>query len=187
MTPTIRDFPDYFETERLLIRAPRPGDGKIINAGLRESIVELRPWMPWAKEIPPVEESEQFARRGAAGWLMQDDMPLLIFRRTDGVYLGGSGFHRIEWAIPSLEIGYWLRTSQTGNGYMTEAVIGMTKFAFEVMGVERIEIRCDSRNTRSAAIAQRAGYTREALFRHHLRAPDGSLRDTLVFARLAGD
>jgi ribosomal-protein-serine acetyltransferase len=184
---TFRDFPDHLETERLLIRAPRPGEGAVVNAAIRESIKELRPWMPWARELPPVEDSEQFVRQGAAGWIMQDNLPMLIFRREDGLFLGGSGFHHVKWSVPSVEIGYWLRTSATGQGYMTEAVIGQTRFAFEAMGVERIEIRCDSRNTRSAAVAERAGYTLEARFRHHMRVPDDSLRDTLVFARIRED
>jgi RimJ/RimL family protein N-acetyltransferase len=67
---------------------------------------------------------------------------------------------------------------------MTEAVNGLTALAFEKLGAERMEIRCDARNTRSAAVAQRAGYTLEAHLRRDSRAPDGTLRDSLIFARL---
>jgi RimJ/RimL family protein N-acetyltransferase len=76
-----------------------------------------------------------------------------------------------------------VRTTLAGNGYITEAVLRITTFALEELGAQRIEIRCDPRNTRSAAVAERAGYTLEAHFRNHMRAPDGGLRDTLVFAR----
>ncbi len=179
----IRTFPDHFETERLLMRAPRPGDGAAVNAAVRESVEELRPWMPWAQNIPTVEESEVFARRGAAHWLLQDNLPLLLFRKEDGLFLGGTGFHAIDWGVPRVEIGYWLRTSEVGHGYMTEAVIGQTRYAFEELHVMRIEIRCDARNTHSAAVAERAGYRLEARFLKDLRAPDGSLRDTLVYAQ----
>ena len=185
--PTLRNFPDHLETKRLLIRAPRPGDGATVNAAVRESFAELHAWMPWAQEMPPVEETEQFVRRGAAGWLMQDNLPMLIFRRDDGLFLGGSGVHALDWTVPKVEIGYWLRTSATGQGYMTEAVIGLTQFAFEALGAVRIEIRCDSRNARSTAVAERAGYTLEAHFRCHERAADGSLRDTLVYARIKAE
>jgi RimJ/RimL family protein N-acetyltransferase len=53
--------------------------------------------------------------------------------------------------------------------------------------MRRVEIRCDARNAPSAAVAERAGYTLEARLRQHRRAPDGTLADTLVYARLRGE
>jgi RimJ/RimL family protein N-acetyltransferase len=56
-----------------------------------------------------------------------------------------------------------------------------------VLKARRIEIRCDARNTRSAAVAERAGYTLEARLHHDTRAPDGSLRDTLVYVKFPSE
>ena len=42
--PLLLDFPDAIETERLLIRAPRPGDGAALNAATIASLDHLRPW-----------------------------------------------------------------------------------------------------------------------------------------------
>ena len=39
--PILMDFPESFETERLLIRSPLPGDGPELHAAVRESIEEL--------------------------------------------------------------------------------------------------------------------------------------------------
>jgi RimJ/RimL family protein N-acetyltransferase len=89
--------------------------------------------------------------------------------------------------VPRFEIGYWVRASLEGQGYITEAVNGITDFAFNVLGAMRVEIRCDARNTRSAAVAQRAGYVQEARMRCQRRDPFGELTDTLVFARIADD
>ncbi len=176
--------PDHFETERLLIRAPLPGDGRAINDAIRESIDELRPWMPWAKEVPSVAESETFAREAALRFRNREELPLLIFRKSDGQYLGGSGMHNIAWDVPRFEIGYWLRTSATGQGYMTETVGGVAGMAFETLNAVRVEIRCDSDNAKSAAVARRCGFTLEATLRRESRTPDGRLRDTLIFALL---
>ena len=68
---------------------------------------------------------------------------------------------------------------------MTEAVRAVTAFAFGQLRAERIEIRMDSRNTRSSAVAERVGYTREACLRRQARGVDGSLRDTLIYVKLA--
>ncbi|HEV2744243.1 MAG TPA: hypothetical protein VGV91_13895, partial [Rubrobacter sp.] len=60
--PITRDFPDAFETERLLIRSPMPGDGPELYAAVRESMEELLPWMPWPAEHGTGEDSEASVR-----------------------------------------------------------------------------------------------------------------------------
>jgi RimJ/RimL family protein N-acetyltransferase len=180
--PLLLDFPDQIETERLIIRPPRPGDGAAANAAIRESIHELRPWMPWAQTTPNVEETEAVYRSGAARFIAREDFLLTLWRKSDGQFVGGSGLHRIDWSVPRMEIGYWCRTSLIGQGYITEAVIGITRFAFEHLYAQRLEIRCDAHNARSAAVAERAGYVLEARLHRHLRAADGvGLRDTLIY------
>lgn len=44
--PILMDFPESFETERLLIRSPLPGDGPEMHAAIKESLGQLTPWMP---------------------------------------------------------------------------------------------------------------------------------------------
>lgn len=179
------NFPDHFETERLLIRAPLPNDGRAVNAAISESLAELRPWMGWAQTAQSVAETETWVREAALRFRTHEDLPLLLFRKSDDLFVGGSGLHNIDWEVPRFEIGYWVRTSLSRQGYITEAVNGIVAFAFDTLNAIRLEIRCDARNGRSAAVAERVGFTREARLRCHSRAPDGKLRDTLVFARLS--
>ncbi len=181
--PALLDFPEQFETERLLIRPPRPGDGAIMHAAVMESLAELRLWLPWALNPADAEGYEAICRRKYAEWLLREDLMLTLWRRADGVFVGASGLHRIDWSVPRMEIGYWCRTSLSGQGYITEAVRGITRFAFEHLGVKRLEIHCDESNTRSVAVARRAGYTLEALRHHYMCGTDGTLRNVLVFVR----
>jgi len=181
--PLLFDFPDQIETERLIVRAPRPGDGAHSCVAIAESLEELRPWMPWAQVAPTQDESEAVYRRAISEWHARTNLMMVMFRKSDGLFVGGTGLHRIDWTVPRFEIGYWVRTSLQRQGYVTEAVNGLTDFSFNVLGAQRIEIRCDVLNTRSAAVAQRAGYTLEARFHHDSRGVDGSLRDTLIFVR----
>ncbi len=183
----LRDFPDHLETERLILRAPRPGDGAAGNEAIRESARELQPWMPWANPLPTPEDTEEVYRRMAAQWLMRESLPLILLRKEDGLFVGGSGLMCRDWNVPFFEIGYWVRTSLQGQGYITEAVLAQTRFAFDVLGARRIEIRCDARNTRSARVAERAGYTLEGRLRHFVRAVDGTLADILIYALTADD
>ena len=88
----------------------------------------------------------------------------------------------IDWEVPKFEIGYWCRTRFTGQGYVTEAVRGITAYAFDTLAARRVEIRCDSRNLPSVRVAQRAGFLLEGELRNNEVGTDGSARDTLIFA-----
>jgi ribosomal-protein-serine acetyltransferase len=185
--PILLDFPESFETERLIIRAPRIGDGQTINDAVRESLENLKPWMPWAQSLQTVDETEERVRQGIVRWLLREDLWMLLYRKSDGLYVGGSGLHRIDWSVPAFEIGYWVRTSLQGQGFISEAVAGITNFGFAVLGGERIEIRCDTRNQRSANVAKRTGYTLEGTLRHDFWANDGMIRDTHIFGMIRSE
>lgn len=184
MNPLLLDFRDEFDSQRLCIRSYRVGDGPALNAGVLESLAELRPWMPWAQALPTVEESEAVCRRARWRFLAREDLMLGLFLKQGGDFVGGSGLHRIDWSVPRFEIGYWLRTSCCGRGLMTEAVGAIAGFAFDVLSAQRVEIRCDSRNAPSRRVAERAGFSLEATLRRESRDTEGELCDTLLYARL---
>ena len=182
MNPILLDIPESFETDRLLIRCPRPGDGAEVNAAIRESVDDLRPWMPWVNPIPTAEQTEERQRRARAEFLQRSDLPLNLYLKGSLAFVGGSGLHRMDWTVPRFEIGYWCRTRFQGCGYVTEAVAGITRFAFETLAANRVEIRCDVRNARSRGVAERCGYTLEGTLRNNGRRVDGSLRDTHIYS-----
>lgn len=183
--PILFDFPYSFETERLTIRGPLPGDGRGVREAVVESQEELKPWMPWSMEIPSEEDYEIRVREGRLKFLAREDLWLMLLLKGTNTYIGGSGLHRIDWSVPKFEIGYWVRTSYAGKGYITEAVNGITAFAFNTLGARRVEIRCDTKNERSAAVARRAGYILEGTFHQDARDHFEQLRDTHIFARVA--
>ena len=109
---------------------------------------------------------------------------LLLLLKGTLTLVGSSGLHRIDWGVPKFEIGYWCRTRFAGQGYVTEAVQGITAFAFEALGAQRLEIRCDSRNSPSARVAERAGFQLEGELRNNELDTSGHLRNTLVYAMI---
>ncbi|MBP6787780.1 MAG: GNAT family N-acetyltransferase [Candidatus Promineofilum sp.] len=186
--PILLDFPYSFETERLIIRGPLPDDAAPLRQAVVESQPELKPWMPWAVEVPSEEWYRVRVREGRLKFLAREDLWMMLTLKENGLMIGGSGLHRIDWSVPKFEIGYWARTSHAGQGYITEAVNGITRFAFETLGAQRVEIRCDVNNERSAAVARRAGFTHEGTLRHDARDHiTGGLRDTHVFAQVRAD
>lgn len=187
MDPILVDIPESFESERLIIRAPLWGDGALLNEAVRESYKELKPWMPWLGEgIPSIEESEINLRKARLEFLERKDLRLLLVDKKNGKVIGSSGLHRINWQVRKFEIGYWLHTAYTKQGYVTEAVHAITKYAAEVLDANRIEIRCDARNDKSASVAKRCGFTLEGILRNETSDVEGEIVSTMVFAKVRG-
>ena len=139
MDPVLIEVPERIETERLILRCPRPGDGPTVNEAERETRAELRPWMPWAHTEKSLDDSEAYCRRMQARYLLREDLAMFIFERDvmgrEGRFLGGTGLHRIDWSLRGFEIGYWRRTGCGAQGYVTEAVRALARFAFDRLGV----------------------------------------------------
>ena len=120
MNPILKQIPYSFETERLTIRGPLAGDGVKVRTAVLESHEALKPWMPWAVEVPNEEFYDIRVREAELQYLGRKDFWLLIFLKESGLLIGNSGLHSGDWEIPSFEIGYWLHSAHTGNGYITE-------------------------------------------------------------------
>jgi RimJ/RimL family protein N-acetyltransferase len=178
---------DELQGERVIVRPYHQEDAQALYEAVAESRDHIRPWLPFADEHQSVEESLDWIIHQEANWLLRESLPLSVWERASGRFLGGTGIHIHSWETRYFEIGYWLRASATGHGYMTEAARLMTDYLFNELGATRVEIRCDERNTPSAAIARRLGYVQEGRLRNHLPAPDGTLRTTLVFSLIPED
>jgi len=181
----LKDFPEEFSTERLVIRMPKPGDGKIVYEAITASINELKPWLPFAQKKQSETDVELNIRQAHISFLKREDLRLLVFLKETGEFIASSGLHRIDWDIPKFEIGYWIDSRFSGKGYMTEAVKGIADFAFHELHAKRLEIRCDTKNIKSRAIPEKLGFTLEGILKNDDRSPDtNQLRDTCVYAKI---
>lgn len=188
MLPLIQQLPESFESERLILRVPRAGDGVQLFDAVNESHERLKPWFPWAQELTGVEERELWVRQSYAKYLLNEDMPLGLYLKEDGKLIGGSGLHYRGLHVPAFEIGYWVRTGYEGQGYISEAVQAVTRFAFNEAGANRVFIRCDMDNLRSQAVAIRAGYQYEGRMRNYERKADSAeLTDMLFYGMTRSD
>jgi ribosomal-protein-serine acetyltransferase len=190
MDPVLIEVPLRIQTERMILRSPQAGDGAAVNEAERESIDELRPWMPWAQTNKSLDDSEAYCRRMQARYLLREDLAMLMFERDtlgrEGRLIGGTGLHRIDWSLRSFEIGYWRRSACARLGYVTEAAWALARFAFDRLAAQRVEIRTDDGNRASWKVAERAGFTLEALLRGDSLTPTGAVRSTRIYARVRG-
>jgi RimJ/RimL family protein N-acetyltransferase len=191
MTPPILvDLPEQIDVGALRIRRPRPGDGPALCEAVTASMPALRPWMPWAQAETDVEQSEAAVLRMHADFGLRNDLSMLVFERRpdggEGRVVGGTGLHRIDWAVRRFEIGHWRRSGCDGAGVAATAAGAMVRLAFDRLAARRVEIRMDARHWRSMRVAERLGFTLEGVLRQDSLAPDGRVRDTRVYARVRG-
>ena len=165
-----------------MIRCWSPADAPHNREAVVASLDHLRAWMPWAHGEPKtVEEQAEllawFQERFAGG----EDFVYGIFDPDETEVLGGTGLHT-RVGDDAFEIGYWIRADRVGAGLATEATAALTRVAFELCGVDRIEIHVDPQNGRSAAIPIRLGYPEEARLRRRLvPKPGGEPRDVVIY------
>lgn len=185
-TPPDR-LPERIESQRLLIRLARPGDGPALNAAVLESLPALQPWLPWTDPAPTVAQSEQSCRRALARWLLDEDLMALFILKDGGEIVGGSGLHNVDWKLRRFEVGYWGRTRFGGRGLMTEGVRALADHALQALRARRVFLSCDARNLRSRRLAERAGFAFEGILRNERLDHHGAPRDTCFYACVPGD
>lgn len=150
------------ETERLVIRCYNPSDVFLLKSAIEESIEHLRPWMPWASNEPEELQVKIDRLRMFRGEFdLNRNYVYGIFDAEEKFLIGGCGLHpRI--GFNALEIGYWIHVDHVNKGYATEITAALTRVAFEVEKVKRVEIHCDPKNIGSASIPKKLGFTHEA-------------------------
>jgi RimJ/RimL family protein N-acetyltransferase len=180
-------FPAYrIVTPQLVIRCYHPADAFMLQTAVSESLEHLLPWMPWAANEPePVETKIQRLRRFRANFDLGQDFIYGIFNPQENRLLGGTGLHT-RVGPNALEIGYWIHRDYINHGYATETSSALTKVAFELHKVERVEIHCALDNVRSAAVPRKLGYTHDGTLRRRSFANDNAA-DQMVWSLFADE
>jgi len=167
---SIPDPTTLIRSEGLLLRAPRMDD-YVDWAQLRqESRSFLAPWEP----VWPVDDlTRQSFRRRMKRY--HDDMiadlayTLFIFEPTTGSLMGGMTLGNVRRGVSqSATLGYWMGQPFAGRGIMTKAVRVMKVFAFEKLGLRRIEAGCIPNNIASIRVLEANGFEREGYAREYL-------------------
>jgi ribosomal-protein-alanine N-acetyltransferase len=106
-----------------------------------------------------------------------------IARRSDGRVIGTTTIHRLEPAHRRAELGFALARGAWGQGLASEAVGAAVGFAFETLGLHRLEASVDPRNSASIRLLERQGFQREGLLRERFHL-GGEIQDDLLLGLL---
>ena len=185
-TPNIPNPAYRIETKRLVIRCWKPEDAAMIQEATATSKEHLLPFMPWAADEPqPVEQKVELMRRFRGLFDRGEDYVYGIFSKDESRALGGTGLHTRP-KDNALEIGYWLHKDFINQGFITETTAALTKVAFELYHVERMEIHCSVENLASAAVPRKLGYVHEAT-RRRLGFANGEKTDQMIWTLFADE
>ena len=187
----ILNFPMPIVTPRLILRPPELSDLDINGYYdcVTDSMDDLSKWLPWAKYYPTKSMVKDYIRDCEISWKLKNNnnigLPLWIFKREDNSMVGSIVMWNIVWKIPKFEFGYWLRTAQTHNGYISEAANALTRYCFSELGVKRIEIKCEKEDVRAKKIPERLGYRMDGVLLNDACAVStGDLTDVLLYSRI---
>ena len=180
----VNHLPESLESERLLIRVARPGDGAVFNAAILESIEALSPWLGWVTPPPSLAQSEFSCRKAYGRFLVNEDLMAFFFLKDGGALVGGSGLHNANWSLRSFEIGYWGRSAYAGRGLMREGVNALAEYALRSLGANRVFLTTDERNTSSWRLAESIGFQLEGTLRNDRLNLAGVPRNTRIYSRI---
>lgn len=148
--------PETIKAGDLLLRRWEPDWAEEAATAVRESLPELKPFMPWASDDYDVAAARAYIERSEQNWAEGTEFNYAIF--TPGGALAGSIGLMTRMGPGVLEIGYWMRTPFAGRGHMTTAVTAITEVALALPGIDRVAIRHDASNAASGAVAAKAGF-----------------------------
>lgn len=117
-----------------------------------------------------------------------DALPFAIIDLARGEAVGGTVLFDYSAPHRRAEIGYtWLGPAVWRTAVNTGAKHLLLRHAFETLGLNRVQLKTDSRNTRSQTAIARLGAVREGVWRAHMVLPDGYVRDSVVFSIVAAE
>lgn len=174
------------ETERLTIRCFSPGDAQMLLDAIVASQQHLSVWMPWAKAEHLLEDKIAMMRLFRGEFDMDVDYKFGIFNKAGTELVGSTGLHK-RVGGGGLEIGYWIAASHTNKGYALEAAAALTKVAFEIEGIARVEIHCATENNISKRIPQKLGFNLDGILRKRTLNGNGEEKDRMIFTMFAGE
>ena len=150
------------------MRPFRPTDADETFAAVRESLTELKPWMSWAYDSYSLRDANEFIRVTRARWEEGTLYAFVITEAKSGSVLGGCSLSHIHPVYHLCNLGYWVRTSRRGEGIAVRATKLAARYAFEKIGLIRVEIVMAVNNKPSRRVAEKAGAHYEGILHNRM-------------------
>lgn len=149
----------HWINNRLQVRSLQLTDANELFALTDANRNHLRQWLPWLDKTTTSADTRTFIRNALEQF--EDTGAMVAAICYDNKIVGVIGYNQIDWANAIAHIGYWLAESHQGNGIMTMACRYFVEYSFSNLSLNRLVIRCATRNYRSRAIPERLEFCHE--------------------------
>lgn len=184
MQATFESFPNLvLENESVLLRPLLSAD---VENFLEFSINEPETWQYSLIRANGRENLEKYIQLAIEGKEKKREFPFIVFDKKTGKYAGSTRFYDSNYSHRTVCIGYtWYGKDFRGTLLNKNCKFLLLQFAFEGLGIERVEFRADNANVTSIAAMKSIGCTVEGILRNHLPIVGSeSRRDTIILSIL---
>src|SRR5512133_1787481 len=171
------------ETPRLALRLVRDGAlPALLEVNSDDEATRYLPYASWRS----MDDALAWLDRSAARHASREAAQFVIVRRDTQRVIGSCLLFHFDEPSARAEVGYVLGREHWRCGYMLEAMRAFVAFAFEEVGLRRLEAEINPRNTASAGLLERLGFVQEGLLRERWQTK-GELSDSALYGLLRGD
>ena len=167
--------------DKIKLSLPEMHKAEELAAVVQANLKHLQPWMPWAVEDYSAESAKEWIQRTLSEFAEDGRFNSIIM--VDDKPIGTIGFHNLNTAHGSAEIGYWIDKKYEGQGIITRCCRALIDYLFDVRGLNRVQINCNVENKRSRAVPERLGFKLEGVHRQ-VELVQGRFGDWAVYAML---
>jgi RimJ/RimL family protein N-acetyltransferase len=188
MDPGHPKLPEELETDRLIVRKYKVGDGEALFALLeRNSNREfLYPNVEEVAILKDIATAEAKVCQHAEEWEAKKRFVMGIWRKKDSLYIGEIWIEPNQLKVPSFELGWFLDSGVLGRGLATEAAHRSLTFLFNNLQAHKVIVITRDTNSRSIKLAERLGFKQEGHFRE-ARIKNGTRYGLVYFGLLKSE
>ena len=170
------------ENERVLLRPIQVSDASLLGHYVNE---EPDLWQYSLAAITNTIDLEKYIQAAIEARENKTSYAFIVFDKLLNTYVGCTRFYDIQLNFQTTQIGYtWYSKKSWGTKLNENCKFLLLQFAFDQMGLDRVEFRADNNNKRSIAAMQKIGCTVEGVLRNHLPMPNGKRRNSIVLSIL---
>jgi N-acetyltransferase len=140
-------------------------------------------WALQPREIRSRDDMRTYVEFALAQQERGEAIPYVIALNASAQIVGSTRLFEIELAHRRGEIGFtWITPKHQRTSVNTEAKLLLLTHAFETMGLQKVVLKTELLNEQSQRAIERIGGVREGVFRKHLIADNGRMRDMVYYA-----
>jgi RimJ/RimL family protein N-acetyltransferase len=170
--------------EDLFLRPFRLEDAPHLSCAVHESLTELKPWMSWATNGYNEQTAREYITIARARWEEHTFYAFAVMRGGD--LLGACTLSSVHSIYRFCNLGYWVRRSCHGQGIAGRAAKLAARFAFEHLGLIRVEIVIAVGNHASVRVAEKIGAHAEGILLNRI-VVGKSIYDAHMYSLLPSD